>query len=64
MVADNRPIKFKVQAENGEASSTEAVSIGLIVTELVLNALKHALSMIRRPAWLSFLTMLTERTGG
>jgi len=42
MVGDNRPIKFRVQIESGEASSTEAVSIGLIVTELVINALKHA----------------------
>jgi two-component sensor histidine kinase len=42
MIADNRSIKFKVQVEKGEASSTEAVSIGLIVTELAINALKHA----------------------
>jgi chemotaxis protein methyltransferase CheR len=37
-----RPIMLKVQAERGTASSNEAVSIGLIVTELVINALKHA----------------------
>ena len=42
MVGENSPIKFKVQVEGGDASSTEAVSIGLIVTELVINALKHA----------------------
>ena len=42
MIGDNRPIEFKVQVEGGEASSNEAVSIGLIVTELVINALKHA----------------------
>jgi PAS domain S-box-containing protein len=42
MVGDDRAIKFEVQAEGGEATSTEAVSIGLIVTELVINALKHA----------------------
>jgi two-component sensor histidine kinase len=38
MIGDDSPIEFKVQV----ASSNEAVSIGLIVTELVINALKHA----------------------
>ena len=33
---------MKVQVEHGTASSNAAVSIGLIVTELVINALKHA----------------------
>jgi two-component sensor histidine kinase len=33
---------LKVQAEGGTASSAEAVSISLIVTELVINAFKHA----------------------
>ena len=33
---------MKVEAEDGTATSAEAVSIGLIVTELVINALKHA----------------------
>jgi len=42
MVGDNRSITLKVQAESGMALSNEAVSIGLIVTELVINALKHA----------------------
>jgi two-component sensor histidine kinase len=42
MIGDSRPISMKVQVEGGTASSSEAVSIGLIVTELVINALKHA----------------------
>jgi chemotaxis protein methyltransferase CheR len=42
MTDDNRPISLKIQAEGGTASSAEAVSIGLIVTELVINAFKHA----------------------
>ena len=42
MVGDSRPISLKVDADPGAASSREAVSIGLIVTELVMNALKHA----------------------
>jgi two-component sensor histidine kinase len=36
---DDRSIK--VQASSGGAVSSEAVSLGLIVTELVINALKH-----------------------
>jgi two-component sensor histidine kinase len=42
MIGDSRAISLQVQVEGGTASSTQAVSIGLIVTELVLNALKHA----------------------
>jgi PAS domain S-box-containing protein len=42
MIADNRPISLQVEVEGGTASSTQAVSIGLIVTELVMNAIKHA----------------------
>jgi two-component sensor histidine kinase len=42
MIGDSRPITLKVQADDRAASSNEAVSIGLIVTELVINALKHA----------------------
>ena len=39
---DNRPVSLLIQAEDGTTSSAEAVSIGLIVTELVINAFKHA----------------------
>jgi chemotaxis protein methyltransferase CheR len=43
MTDDSRPISLEVQAEGGgTASSAEAASIGLIVTELVINAFKHA----------------------
>jgi two-component sensor histidine kinase len=42
MIGDTRPISLKVLAEGSAASSTQAVSLGLIVTELVINALKHA----------------------
>ena len=42
MTDNSRPISLKVQAEDGTASSAEAVSIGLIVAELVINAFKHA----------------------
>jgi PAS domain S-box-containing protein len=42
MIGGNRPISLKVHAEGTTVSSDEAVSMGLIVTELVINALKHA----------------------
>jgi two-component sensor histidine kinase/PAS domain-containing protein len=42
MIGDSRPISLKVNSDGGRASSREAESLGLIVTELVMNALKHA----------------------
>jgi len=42
MIGDSRPISLKVEADAGTVVSHQAVSIGLIVTELVMNALKHA----------------------
>jgi two-component sensor histidine kinase len=42
MIGNRRPVSLKVHVEDGTASSSQAVSIGLIVTELVINALKHA----------------------
>jgi two-component sensor histidine kinase len=42
MIGDSRPIVLKVDADAGTATSRDTVSIGLIVTELVMNALKHA----------------------
>jgi two-component sensor histidine kinase len=41
-VEDYRPAALKVTSDGGSVTSREAVSLGLIVTELVLNALKHA----------------------
>jgi two-component sensor histidine kinase len=42
MIGDSRPISLKVVGEGGHATSRQAESLGLIVTELVMNALKHA----------------------
>jgi two-component sensor histidine kinase len=42
MIGDSRPITLKVEADAGTAVSGEAVGIGLIITELVINTLKHA----------------------
>jgi chemotaxis protein methyltransferase CheR len=42
MIGDYRPTTLKVTSDEGSVTSREAVSLGLIVTELILNALKHA----------------------
>lgn len=42
MVAADRPIAVEVDAAEDEAQSCEAVSLGIIVTELLLNAVKYA----------------------
>ena len=42
MVSGNRPVELRVVSGEGLANSSTAVSLGLIVTELVMNALKHA----------------------
>jgi two-component sensor histidine kinase len=42
MIGESQPIVIKVSADNGRIASTDAVSIGLIVTELVINAVKYA----------------------
>jgi two-component sensor histidine kinase len=42
MIGDRSAISLRVVADDGESVSSQAVSLGLIVTELVINALKHA----------------------
>ena len=42
MIEDTRSVTVKVVASGGMATSSRAVSLGLIVTELLINALKHA----------------------
>ena len=42
MIGDIRPISLKVCGDGGSATSRQAECLGLIVTELVMNALKHA----------------------
>ena len=42
MIGDYRPATLKVTCDAGSVTPREAVSLGLIVTELILNALKHA----------------------
>ena len=42
MIGENSAITLKVVCDAGSVPSEQAVSLGLIVTELVMNALKHA----------------------
>jgi two-component sensor histidine kinase len=42
MILDSQPVSIRVEAGEGATTSEQAVSMGLIATELVINALKHA----------------------
>jgi len=42
MIGEDRPISLRVVGEGGSATRRDAESLGLIVTELVINSLKHA----------------------
>src|SRR5207237_2571128 len=41
MIIDDQPVSLRVEAGEGSTTSEQAVSMGLITTELVINALKH-----------------------
>jgi two-component sensor histidine kinase len=42
MIRDHDQLSLEVRADNGVMTADTSVSLGLIVTELVINALKHA----------------------
>jgi len=42
MTSEDQPVDIHVSADDGQIGSDKAVSIGLIVTELVINAIKYA----------------------
>src|SRR5437016_1213464 len=42
MIIDDQPVSLMVEAGEGSTTSEQAVSMGLIATELIINALKHA----------------------
>lgn len=42
MIGNRRPLTIKVHAGTGKATTDEAIGLGLITTELVINSIKHA----------------------
>jgi two-component sensor histidine kinase len=60
MVGESQPIAIRVDADHGFIGSDKAVSMGLIVTELVINAIKYAFPTDRADA----LVLVTYESAG
>ena len=53
MVGEDQPIAVNVFTDIGHIGSARAVSLGLIVTELVINAVKYAFPAVKSDAFIS-----------
>jgi chemotaxis protein methyltransferase CheR len=60
MVGESQPIAVKVITDSGTIGSDKAVSLGLIVTELVINAVKYAFPASKADA----VILVTYETSG
>ncbi len=47
MIGDGKPVQLKVIADAGLIESAQATSVGLIITELVINSIKYAFPVAR-----------------
>ena len=63
MVGGRQAIEMTVVADEGVLSTSDAVCIGLIVTELTMNAVNYAFPKSRRPALISVTFEYRARTG-
>ena len=64
MISDNRAISIKFSGSGGISTSRNAESIGLIVTELVINSLKHAFDETTKGGEITLPTMCQAPIGG
>ena len=60
MIGDDQDISLTVTADGGTLASSHAVSLGLIVTELVINAIKYAFPTHRKSARVQVTFRMTD----
>lgn len=63
MIGDGQSISLKVIGKGGSSTCANAESLGLIVTELVINALKHAFDEKTKDGQITVAYDVAGRTG-